>query len=118
MTMDNPSNFTASNDAAASLQGSPTNLMILAIPDLPTNSKTFNDSDIEAFETKYNLDIAPHLAKYCTDTSLMTGNKKRKDNPPPLQILQPPVLQSSGISSTTLLPLPLSSLRLMRLVLQ
>ena len=55
--------------------------MLLANPDLPASPTTFNDADIEAFETKYSLDIAPLFAKYCTEFNLEIGNKKRKDNP-------------------------------------
>ena len=81
LKMDNLSNDKSLNDTSSLPHRGSTNLMLLANPDLPASPTTFNDADIEAFETKYSLDIAPLFAKYCTEFNLEIGNKKRKDNP-------------------------------------
>jgi len=48
--------------------------------DIVQNSPIDSDSII-AFNSKYNLDISPYLAKYYTEPTLESSSNKRKDNP-------------------------------------
>ena len=44
-------------------------------------SSPVDPDNIKAFNSKYNIDISPYLAKYYTEPNLESSSKKRKDNP-------------------------------------
>ena len=91
--MDIPSISIISNDTNPQLPGSPTNITdanILTNIDLSGSIPNFKASEIEAFDLKHNFEIAPHLAKYSSESNLATSNKKRKDNPNTLTAIESP----------------------------
>ena len=90
-----------SNDTDSILPGSSANISdakFLTNIDLSGSISNSKASEIEAFDLKYNFEIAPYLAKYCSESNLDSSNKKRKDNPnTPTATKSPPDLGIGAI---------------------